>query len=509
MEEEEEEEEDYPGHSTPLLRAIRSQHVNEVQALLKKTSNANGVSLRGLSINAAGFLRFGPINTHVQLDNPCAVFHTRENALLAIGKPQLSTITEEEVKDRYEDCIARFWTEPYLRPLDQIQQGDVIPAFVEAAQGSSIEIINLLLSASADISFWCSEPTALPTNPTASSLAVSTPLHSAVWSRNADMLRHLLAKGLNPNTMPLAAPTRCITPAMATIVHCDPWNQEAYEVLRHHPKFNPYARTPVYSVHLLHFAVATLSLPLIETISAHVPTSHAGKTALGHTLLHVACMPLDERYIQMHSEAVYRSIHETRNLSETEGVIKPEHKDLASNDYVTVRPVLDYRRWSLDEFRAKIFHSQTPPLECIHKRLMSSRHYHQAQTLAVQLICEHAPVDVGSQDVHGNTALHYLASQRGVNRDLIAWLRTRNNGEMAWRQKKNQYGYTAEDLLESAEAAVEIQDRQPFWHNPYSRYIRNEADKKRLQQTLDDMSFQKYHGIPWLTPNALAIDEFA
>ncbi|KAL9010375.1 MAG: hypothetical protein Q9173_004686 [Seirophora scorigena] len=146
-------------------------------------------------------------------------------------------------------------------------------------------------------------------------------------------------------------------------------------------------------------------------------------------------MPLDERYIQMHSEAVFRSIHETRNLSKTEGVIKSEHKDLASNDYVT------------------------------------------------------GPVDVGIQDVHGNTALHYLASQRGVNRNLIAWLRTQNNGEIAWRQKKNQYGYTVEELHKSAKAAVELQGRQPFWHHPCSRYTRNEPGKKRLQQTLDGMSF--------------------
>lgn len=91
-----------------------------------------------------------------------------------------------------------------LRSLSQIPQGDAIPAIVEVAQGRSVAMADLLLAAGADVSFWFSKPTELPAPATASSLAVATPLYSAIWYRSLEMLDHFYAKDFDPNTMPLA-----------------------------------------------------------------------------------------------------------------------------------------------------------------------------------------------------------------------------------------------------------------------------------------------------------------
>ena len=45
-----------------------------------------------------------------------------------------------------------------------------------------------------------------------------------------------------------------------------------------------------------------------------IPVGNAGTTALGHNLLHVACMPANVYQIQLHSELIFRSIHETRDV---------------------------------------------------------------------------------------------------------------------------------------------------------------------------------------------------
>ena len=219
-----------------------------------------------------------------------------------------------------------------LRPLAQEPYGDVVPAVVEAAQQGCSHIIKLIIDAGAELSFWLSEQTQLPIPTTLSSLAVASPLHSAIWSRNTEVLDWLLRKGFDPNILPLAAITRCITAAMATIVYCDPWNQAAWDCLRQHPRFDPSIRTPIYNVHILHFAVARLSLPLVKAIVKYMPLKTAGKTALGHILLHVVCLPLDERYLNLHSEAIYISIHETRDLSEVDPCFKACRADSQSNN---------------------------------------------------------------------------------------------------------------------------------------------------------------------------------
>ena len=157
--------------------------------------------------------------------------------------------------------------------------------------------------------------TEIPEPPTPSSLVVSTPLHAAIETRNTAMLSHLLALGFDRNVQPLAAVTICTTPLSATIVHCEPWNSEAYEILAAHRTIDFNIRTSVYSVHILHFAAARLSLPMLQRITQNTALQNAGVTALRHTLLHIACLPPNSAYIQFASEKIFRSIHEVSDLS--------------------------------------------------------------------------------------------------------------------------------------------------------------------------------------------------
>ena len=218
----------FPGHTSALLQAIRSQLPNNVAILLQAGADPDGVPLNCMSYNAAGFLRFGP---HLSVGDigqsitaPC---YQREHLLKRIERPQMSELTRKEIEDRFEDCTARFWSEASFRRLSQLPHGDAVPAVVEAAQGASIDILDQIFAANPDCSFWISTSSEIPSPATPSSLALATPLHSAVWSRNEKMLACLLSRGFDPNVMPLAAITRCITPAMSTIVYCDPWNSDA------------------------------------------------------------------------------------------------------------------------------------------------------------------------------------------------------------------------------------------------------------------------------------------
>ena len=78
-----------------------------------------------------------------------------------------------------------------------------------------------------------------------------------------------------------------------------------------HPKIDPHMRTPIYKVHLLHFATAHLNKKLLlEIVETGIPLHSAGKTALGHTLLHVACLPPTQLHLQVFAPKIFESIHD-------------------------------------------------------------------------------------------------------------------------------------------------------------------------------------------------------
>jgi hypothetical protein len=246
---------------------------------------------------------------------------------------------------------------------------------------------------------------------------VSSPLHAALQSKNIDMLKHLLDIDFDPNIMPLANPTRCFTPLMATIINSEDFDKDAFDLLCSYPETNSEIRTPIYGVHLLHFAVAALNLETLKHVASKIPLKNAGFTALGHTLLHIACMPSDALQVQRHSEIIYRSIHETRDLH-------------ARNDP----------------------HAHWPP-DRAHDPLCNKAQFQQ-QTAVVKFLWDNGITGVDKRDVHGNTPLHYLVGCRSVNQELLTWWLEQPGVNIIWRECLNDYEATPEELFSAGEKAT-------------------------------------------------------
>lgn len=295
-----------PSRDNALLQAVRVQNIDGVRR--HSSTGLNDVPFRTLSHNAACYLRFGP-TLEVGYVPPAlsAPYYQREDVLLAVKRPQLTKVS------RFQDCT-RFWTGIGLTSRYATTYSDSIPTVIEAAQGSSLPIVDLLCEAGAKLSFWKSEPFEIPLEATPSSLAVTTPLHAAIWSRNTVGLDHLLTLDFNADAMPLAYPTRCITPLMATVVYCNPGTRtrsidyivilqkKAASILTKGRQFLIYK-----SCILPQLGLTLSSYVAFRTLFLCIKTK---EPALGHTLLHVACLPLNEKYTQMHSKGIYNSIHD-------------------------------------------------------------------------------------------------------------------------------------------------------------------------------------------------------
>jgi hypothetical protein len=97
---------------------------------------------------------------------------------------------------------------------------------------------------------------------------------------------------------------------------CDPPNWDAFSLLLSHPAIDQNLVTPVTKVHLLHITVALLSLSTLKhVLEAGLSLSDAASTALGHTLLHIACLPLNMTHVNIFQESIYSSAHEFRQIT--------------------------------------------------------------------------------------------------------------------------------------------------------------------------------------------------
>jgi ankyrin repeat protein len=121
---------------------------------------------------------------------------------------------------------------------------------------------------------------------TSSALALSTPLHAAIVTFNNLMLQALLDRGSSPNARALITGSCALTPLQYAI---DLGSTEAYSVLDAHNQLDKTILTPIFNVHILHFATAHLHTYTMQMIG--LPLSAAPPKALGHTLLHVAYLP--------------------------------------------------------------------------------------------------------------------------------------------------------------------------------------------------------------------------
>ena len=323
-------------YDSPLLEAITAGRPVNIALLLEAGADPNGLCLDMLSRYSAQYLRFRRHKSHV----------TRYEALKLIPESQSEPLTQKEIFTR-RMTRARFWSSENFVSTSSVPW--TAPTALEtAAMTGSLEILDQILDAHPDTTWWLGESTAcsIPIDPLHSFLSTSTPIHAAIKAGHNDVLMYLLDKGFNPNTLPLSTITQCISPLMATIVCCEPPNLEAFDLLLSYSRTDRDQRTPIYNVHILHFATALLSPSLLVSVSASIALNNAGTTALGHTLLHVACLPLDDTYIQIFSEKIYQSIHSVRTLSTSWIPLKTlpheqSHKNGLISHYKGVRDLPD------------------------------------------------------------------------------------------------------------------------------------------------------------------------
>ena len=414
-----------PGHitqrlQTPLLAAIRAQLPNNVRTLLSRGADPNGLSLAAISAYAGDFLRFR--------DQSGLISAPREEVLKHIPTPQACPITVSEIEAR-NNTICHFWSGPDCVPLDHYKGGDGITALEEACKHASTEILEMILSSSPDISFWTSIQADIPHPATPSSLSVSNPLLCAIKYGQTHHLRRLLDLGFNPNSMPLACRKQCYSPVMATLMCCDPPNWNAFSMLLAHPATDRNLLTPVTKVHTLHIAVAILSSRILKRVlDSGFSLSAIAPTALGHTLLHLACLPLDITHVNIFQESIYNSAHEFRQLS-----------PLRMQNYIL---------FDADEARPQPTDFFAAQAELVHYLLSQS---------------PDPDALLAAQDCHGNTAFHYLAMHRTVNHDLLeSLIAVSEKAEDVYYDAQNHWGWAAEHLVRHGEVA-EVDVSKNFW----------------------------------------------
>jgi hypothetical protein len=339
--------------------------------------------------------------------------------------------------------------------LDYATNGGALHS-VTLAGRTTEAILDTLLEAGADVSFWTGPETKeeLPAPPLPpSALCLSTPLHQAIAADNHDMLERLLHLGFNPNARALIAGCQAFTPIQHSI---RTGNVRAYRRLSAHPLADASILTPAYRIHVLHLAVAQFSIEMLEAIN--IPLREAPASALGHTLGHIACMPLDETCMQLFSSKVRESIHDIRNFH------LPRHMS-------DVMPGVDFAMFAKERYKqvSRISdpdyqgpgdkdasgHKKTWP--DARERRADPSHYVfldppsdeflGAQAEVMTRIVQELGINIVlDKDYLGNTPMHYLASARVVNDSLIAWLRDYKDGDQCWMEAKNEFGHTPRDL---------------------------------------------------------------
>ena len=395
-------------YDSPLLRAIESNRLANVNILLSAGADPNGQSIHSMYEYGKTFARLSYQNGGNQ----------DHNISLQDGvpfDPNAAAYNEVITQEEIEEGPARFWSGKGFPPLSFGAKNAAMTAVEMAARKGSIEGLRATIAAGADISFWVSSPPLPPLVLSHSALSISSPLHAAIEERHIEMLKELLKRGFDPNLLPFRATISCLSPLM-TALACQPPNTEAYELLLSHPNIDIDLRSPVYEIHALHIATAQLSVPLLRYLSSKILLDRAGKTALGHTLLHIACLPLEPSEINQSSSLIATSVTRMRTL---------HHQPLSRSS-------------------------------------RSNRTSHSAQVDTVKYILSSSTCSILEHDQLGNTALHYLASYADLNEALLAFLRSADNdGLVSWNSSRNQWGYTAEELYRDGKnKAVAERDRR-------------------------------------------------
>ncbi|KAK4495651.1 hypothetical protein PRZ48_012919 [Zasmidium cellare] len=442
---------------TPLLRATARRNVQNIKLLLDHGANPNGVDREYQACYARRFRREKSETVNAR---DIYVPVPQEE----VGRPstQLVFLTDDELAGR-SSTISSFWAFPDALPLDLSKNGDLLHSLIMSAR-STTEILDLMLQAGADTSAWMPgypEDLSREDSMSPSSHCVSTPLHAAIDSDNLTVLDGLLERGFNPNARALIVGCQALTPLQHAIVKNKP---EIYQRLAAHPLADPSIVTPVMKVHVLHFAVARLSLRLIDVIG--LPRSVAEPTALGHTLLHIACMPLDESEIQVFAPKVRQSIHDMRTLDLHRdpwpaGIYRVSPPECKKTMVPTADGPADATVFSSGPLCMSQEERVEKPEATRLLDIPSTENFSRQLKIMQSLIAELGPAEVSKEDIYGNTALHYLATSRVVNDDAVIWLRKQGDGDQVWRTAVNRWGWTPSDLWRDNVTTIESTQESP------------------------------------------------
>lgn len=385
-----------------------------VRLLLEHGADLDG-ALRETQLFNAGLLRRFttiPYMRGPELCNP----PTAED--VGSVSPEFIPLTEDELlRRREEGRVSTFWAEPRKTRIEVPLENGLLNSVVQAG-ASTAAILDQVIDSGADISQWqgsvANELLSEEDELSPSALGISTPFHSAIAVDDMEMLQ-ILVERFDVKSRAMVSGSLALTPVQYAVAI---GRMEAFRILRAHRDADLNLLTPVFGVHLLQFAVATLRTEILDALADDVPVSKVPATALGHSLLHVACLPYKKQEVQA-SPKIVESIHDTRNMRWT-------HFRL---------PVPDHHR--SQQFRDLDHETSRQAVIC------------------KKIVEELGPEELQKPDFCGNTPLHYLASGRFSDEELIVWMRRKDGGEEVWMTASNRWGHTPRDLWEENEMWAE------------------------------------------------------
>ncbi|KAJ6044262.1 uncharacterized protein N7446_002459 [Penicillium canescens] len=420
-------------YESPLTAAIRVNSSENVRTLLARGADPTGIHIWDLSDYSARFMRGRDAKVDVSSFGPCpSRLHILEVAKSKGITEQTQPLTQAELDER-RTSFPRFWTEPNV-PGQRLRMNKGITALEVAAGLGFEDLFALVREAGADGSAWISASGQANFDDTKpSSLSITSPIHEAIEHGQHAMLERLLnTYRYSPNYRAMAAPTVAFPPLSFALGRCDPNDPNIRACIKHllaHPDIDLNLRTPIFEIHPLHLAVARHDPELLSFLP--MPLSSAGTTALGHTLLHIASLPLTSMSMNREIPDAVRSVHCARTLdSQWLPHSQPSPLHLETTKGVAIEVP---------------FTPIDPPTP-----LTPAEQDAQLSTLRV---LADARIDVRAQDVDGNTALHYLSTALNGDPRAMQLLREMEGGEEVYNSCKNREDLTPRALWEACNAS--------------------------------------------------------
>lgn len=423
-----------PSYLSPIIAATDAGLTHNVHHLLNAGADPNGLNLADLQEYSVRYVRGRHVRDNTNSTTACASRATvLENAQNKGISHQVCPLTPEELHERAHG-FPRFWTEPNV-PGQRLRRSlrKALTALETATRVGSLEIVDMLRAAGADEAAWVqkgpSDRESQGNDPerSVSFSSTSSPVHEAIAAGQQSMLRHLLSTcGYSPNYRPYAAPTIALPPLSYAIARCDlnnPGVQRCLVDLLSHHQLDANLRTPIFDVHPLHFATAHHDPELLSWLAGYISGGYksAGTTSLGHTLLHIAALPLTAHQIVIRNPDVARSIHCARTLDSKwlpHRLPSPLHMDFTTPEEIGYR-------------------NDPIPMTSVQQ---------QAQKATIAVLIEWGGIDVKAKDVNGNTPLHYLAGTLNMCEITLAMVRAMDDGEEVWQESTNDYGVTPRQM---------------------------------------------------------------